>query len=100
MSASTPCIQYNEGTTRPSEAGREGRGWGIRVRGVWVTKRPFQSFPFKSVSPSSGRAGGVELGFQGGRRSETNPLFKTSVETENNKLAGNVLSYPARPHWS
>lgn len=76
MSASIPCIQYNEGTTRPFEGSqrqveRDWRGV-IHVRGV--TKCSFQSFRFKSVSPSSGQTGGVESGFQGGRRSATPPL--------------------------
>lgn len=104
MSASTPCIQYNEGTTQrfwgKPKAGRVGLA-GLFMRGVWVTKCPFpvHSIPFK-ISQSFQWAGrGVKLGFQGGRRSET-PPFKTSVETENNKLAGNLRSYPARPHWS
>lgn len=61
------------------------------------------SIPVFSISVSQSfqwsGGGGVELGVQGGRVVGDTP-FKTSVETENNKLAENLWSYPARPQWS
>lgn len=56
------------------------------MAGVGANKCPFQSIPFKSVSPSSRKPG--ESGIRLSRWEEVRDApFKTSVETENNKLA-------------
>lgn len=64
----------------------------IHVRGVQITKRPV---PVLSIE--------VNQSFQWAGeawKEVTDTPFKTSVETENNKLAGNLWSYPVKSQWS
>lgn len=51
-------------------------------------------FLFKTVSPSSGQAGGSGIRLSRWEGVRDTP-FKTSVETENNKLAGNFVELPS-----